>query len=51
MSRKSNKTEIPELMTIARTIRDKLEGIVTYWTFRHISNARMEGFNNKIRWL
>ena len=35
----------------ARTIRDKLDGIVTYWTFRHISNAKMEGFNNKIRWL
>ena len=44
-------TEIPELMTMARTIRDKLDGIVTYWTFRHISNAKMEGFNNKIRWL
>ena len=36
---------------MARTIRDKLERIVTYWTFRHISNAKMEGFNNKIRWL
>ena len=36
---------------MARTIRDKLDGIVTYWTFRHISNAKMEGFNNKIRWL
>ena len=36
---------------MAQTIRDKLEGIVTYWTFRRISNARMEGFNNKIRWL
>lgn len=33
------------------TIRDKLEGIVSFWTFRHISNAQMEGFNNKIRWL
>ena len=47
----AEETKIPELMTIARTIRDKLEGIVTYWTFRHISNAKMEGFNNKIRWL
>ena len=37
--------------TAPRTIRDKLDGIVTYWTFRHISNAKMEGFNNKIRWL
>ena len=32
-------------------LRDKLDGIVGYWTFRHISNAKMEGFNNKIRWL
>ena len=34
---------------MARTIRDKLDGIVTCWTFRHISNAKMEGFNNKIK--
>ena len=47
----AEETEIPELKTMARTIRDKLDGIVTYWTFRHISNAKMEGFNNKIRWL
>ena len=47
----AEETGIPELKTIARTIRDKLDGIVTYWTFRHISNAKMEGFNNKIRWL
>ena len=40
-----------ELRTMARTIRDKFDGIVIYWTFRHISNAKMEGFNNKIRWL
>ena len=45
------KTGIAELKTIAKTIKDKLDGIVTYWTFRHISNAKMEGFNNKIRWL
>ena len=34
-----------------RTIRDKLDGIMTCWTFRHINNAKMESFNNKIRWL
>ena len=34
-------------MTIARTIRDKLEGIVTYWTFRHISNAKMDGIQQQ----
>ena len=36
---------------MVRTIRNKLEGIVSFWTFRHISNTQMEGFNNKIRWL
>ena len=47
----ADKTDIPELKTMAKTIRDKIDGIVTYWTFRGISNASMEGFNNKIRWL
>ena len=37
---------------MAKTIRDKRDGgIVSYWTFRHASNAKMEGFYNKIRWL
>ena len=36
---------------MAKTIRNKWERIVSCWTFRHISNAKMEGFNNKIRWL
>ena len=47
----ADKTEIPELKTMAKTIRSKMEGIVTYWTFKGISNASMEGFNNKVRWL
>ena len=49
--RLAKETGIPELKTMAKTIRDKLDGIVSYWTFRHVSNAQMEGFNNKIRWL
>jgi transposase len=36
---------------MAKTIRDRLEGITSYWTFGHASNASTEGFNNKIRWL
>ena len=36
---------------MAKTLRDKIVGIISFWTFRHISNASMEGFNNKIRWL
>ena len=47
----AERSEISEMKTMARTIRDKLDGIVSFWTFRHISNAQMEGFNNKIRWL
>ena len=47
----ADKSEIPELKTMAKTIRNKIDGIVTYWTFSGISNASMEGFNNKIRWL
>ena len=47
----ADKTGIPELKTMAKTIRSKIDGIVTYWTFSGISNASMEGFNNKIRWL
>lgn len=26
-------------------------GLVSFWTFRHISNVSVEGLNNKIRWL
>ena len=45
------KTLVLELKTMAKTIRDRLDGIVSYWTFGHVSNASTEGFNNKIRWL
>ena len=47
----AEETGISELAIMAKTIRDKMDGIVSYWTFRRISNAGMEGFNNKIRWL
>ena len=49
--RLAEETGIPELKTMARTIRNNLEGIKTYWTFHHLTNASSEGFNNKIRWL
>ena len=47
----AEETLVPELKTMAKTIRERLGGIVSYWTFGHVSNAGMEGFNNKIRWL
>ena len=49
--KEAEETRIPELKTMAKTIRDRLDGITSYWTFEHLSNASMEGFNNKIRWL
>ena len=35
--------------SMARTIRDKLDGMIRFWTLRHISNAKKKGFDNKIR--
>jgi len=29
----AEETQIPELRTMARTIRDKLDGIVSFWMF------------------
>ncbi len=49
--RLEEKTQISELKTMAKTIRNNLDGIKTYWRFRHQTNAKIEGFNNKIRWL
>ena len=47
----AEETGITELRSMAATIREKLNGIITFWTYRHLSNASTEGFNNKIRWL
>ena len=44
-------TESRELIAMAKTIREKLHGIITYWPFERMSNTSTEGFNNKIRWL
>lgn len=43
-------TGVPELKTMAKTIKSKLEGIIGYWKTKFTS-ASMEGFNNKIGWL
>ncbi len=44
-------SKIAVLRTMAKTIRSHLEGILAYWKFHRLTNAGMEGFNNKIRWL
>ena len=43
-------TGISYLKTMAKTITQNIKGILSYWNTK-ISNAHMEGFNNKIRWL
>ena len=44
-------SSIPEMKTMARTIRQHSEGILAYWTTDRLTSAPMEGFNNKLRWL
>ena len=44
-------TEVDDLAAMASTIEDHLAGILGFWEFRGASNASVEGFNNKIRWL
>lgn len=47
----ARRTEIKELEDMAKTIEKHLTGITAYWKTDGLSNASMEGFNNKIRWL
>ncbi len=47
----ARKTDIKELSDMAKTIENHLVGITAYWRTDKLSNAAMEGFNNKIRWL
>jgi len=44
-------TEVDDLVSMASTIEEHLAGILGFWEFRGASNASVEGFNNKIRWL
>jgi len=44
-------TEIKELVDMAKTIERHIDGITAFWRNNFLSNASMEGFNNKIRWL
>lgn len=47
----ARETQIKELEEMAKTIENNLHGIVGYWKTNSLSNAGMEGFNNKVRWL
>lgn len=39
------------LEKMAKSIRKHMEGILAYWAESGLTNAGMEGFNNKVRWL
>ena len=47
----SRMTEVPELQKMANTIENHMNGILAFWRNNRMTNAHMEGFNNKIRWL
>ena len=44
-------TGVPELAAMAKTIRSHIMGILGYWKLDGATNASMEGFNGKVRWL
>ena len=44
-------TAVHELVTMAQTITDHMEGILGYWRYGKACNSGAEGFNTKIRWL
>lgn len=44
-------SDIKELKSMAKTIRNHWDGVLAYWSTRGVTSASVEGFNNKIRWL
>ena len=47
---RAENSEIPEMVSMAKTIRKHGAGIIAFWE-TGITSASMEGFNNKIGWL
>jgi transposase len=44
-------TQIQEVKAMAKTIRNHMKGILDYWKLGGATNASMEEFNGKVRWL
>lgn len=42
---------IAALKRMAKTLMKNLEGVLGFWKYAGLTNAKTEGFNNKIRWL
>jgi transposase len=49
--RMAEQTEVCQLRSMAKCIRNHMEGILAFWIYDRATNAKSEGFNNKIRWL
>jgi transposase len=49
--RMAEQTEVYQLRSMAKCIRNHMEGILAFWVYDRATNAKSEGFNNKIRWL
>ena len=47
---RAENSDIPEMVSMAKTIRKHGAGIIAFWE-TGITSAAMEGFNNKIGWL
>lgn len=47
----ARETGTEELISMADTVEKHMKGITAFWRTGGLSNAAMEGFNNKIRWL
>lgn len=48
---KARASDVAQLESMAKTLESHLDGVLGFWKYRHVSNAKTEGFNNKIRWL
>lgn len=49
--KKAEVSGISCLKKMAKTIRKRIEGLISFWKHSAITNASQEGFNNKIGWL
>lgn len=48
---KAEASGIKCLKQMAKTIRNRLQGLLAFWRHNRITSASQEGFNNKIGWL
>ena len=44
-------SDISQMKAAAKTIESHMQGVLGFWRHDGATNAKQEGFNNKIRWL